>query len=130
MKTSELFNLNDKVVLVTGGAAGIGKACAFMLGNQGAHICIADYNQQAAEETVKEFTNAGIKAIAVRCNVLEDLDLVHAVEETVRQLGNLHILINNAGDGGGGLENPFKTDVADIRRDFEFNVFSGWRFLI
>lgn len=127
MKTSELFNLNDKVALVTGGAAGIGKACALMLGNHGACICIADYNLEAAEETVKELTNAGIKAIAVRCNVLEDQDLVNAVEETVRQLGGLHILINNAGGGGGGRENPFKNDVADIRRDFELNVFSGWR---
>jgi len=39
MKTSELFNLNDKVALLTGGAAGIGKACALMLGNHGARIC-------------------------------------------------------------------------------------------
>ncbi len=84
MKTSELFNLNDKVDLVTGIAAGIGKACALMLGNHGALICIADNNLEAAEETVKELTNAGIKAIAVRCNVLEAQDFVNAVEEIVR----------------------------------------------
>lgn len=127
MKTSDLFNLNGKVALVTGGANGIGKATSIMLAQHGAHISIADFNLADAEETVAEIRQLGVEAIAVECNVLKDADLVNAVETTVAQLGGLHILINNAGGGGGGRENPFQIDVADIRRDFELNVFSGWR---
>jgi len=48
------------------------------------------------------------------------------VETAVKELGGVHILINNAG-GGGGRENPFKISVDDVKRDFELNVFSGWR---
>ena len=69
----------------------------------------------------------GVKAIAIECNVLKDEDLVNLVETTVKELGGVHILINNAGGGGGGRENPFKISVEDIKRDYELNVFSGWR---
>ena len=48
------------------------------------------------------------------------------VEKVVAEFGSINILINNAG-GGGGRENPTKISVDDIRRDFELNVFSGWR---
>ncbi len=49
------------------------------------------------------------------------------VEKVVAEFGTINILINNAGGGGGGRENPSKISVDDIRRDFELNVFSGWR---
>lgn len=127
MNISKLFDLTGKVALVTGGAAGIGKAVARMLAQHGAAVSIADYNLEAAEQTVNELKDLGVSAIALKCNVLEDADLVNAVEATVSQLGGLHILINNAGGGGGGREDPAKISVEEIRRDFELNVFSGWR---
>jgi len=126
MKTSELFNLKGKTAIVTGGANGIGKATAVILAQHGANIAIGDFNLEDAQKTAKELETFGIKAIAVSCNVLKDEDLVNLVETTVKELGGVHILINNAG-GGGGRENPFKISVDAIRRDFELNVFSGWR---
>lgn len=84
-------------------------------------------SQLILQTTAKEIEALGVKAIAVSCNVLKDEDLVNLVDTTVRELGGIHILINNAGGGGGGRENPFKISVEDIKRDYELNVFSGWR---
>lgn len=127
MNTSDLFNLKGKTAIVTGGANGIGKATALILAKHGANISIGDFNLEDAKKVAKEIEALGVKAIAVECNVLKDEDLVNLVETTVKELGGLHILINNAGGGGGGRENPFKISVDDIRRDYELNVFSGWR---
>lgn len=124
---TELFNLKGKVAIVTGGANGIGKATAMILAKHGANISIGDFNLKDAQTTAKEIEALGVKAIAVSCNVLKDQDLVNLVDTTVRELGGIHILINNAGGGGGGRENPFKISVEDIKRDYELNVFSGWR---
>ncbi|WP_419801024.1 glucose 1-dehydrogenase [Mucilaginibacter sp.] len=122
-----LFDLTGKTAIVTGGAAGIGKATAILLAKAGANISIGDFDLEKAEDTAKEIRELGVKATAIACNVLKDEDLVNLVDKTVRELGGVHILINNAGGGGGGRENPFKISVDDIKRDFELNVFSGWR---
>lgn len=127
MEYSELFDLSGKVAIVTGGANGIGKATAMRLAEAGANIAIGDFNLEDAERTALEIRKLGVKVIAVSCNVLKDEDLVNLVETTVKELGGIHILINNAGGGGGGRENPFKISVDAIKRDFELNVFSGWR---
>lgn len=95
--------------------------------NYGANISIGDFNLEDAQKTAAEIEKLGVKAIAIACNVLKDEDLVNLIETTVKELGGIHILINNAGGGGGGRENPFKISVEDIKRDYELNVFSGWR---
>ncbi len=127
MEFSKLFDLTGKVAIITGGANGIGKATAILLAKAGANIAIGDFKLEDAEKTAKEIEQLGVKAIAVSCNVLKDEDLVNLVETTVKKLEGIHILINNAGGGGGGRENPFKISVEDIKRDYELNVFSGWR---
>lgn len=127
MQDNKLFDLTGKVAIVTGGASGIGKATALLLAQYGAHICIGDYDLEKAQQTALEINTLGAKAIAVRCDVLQDSDLENLVQTTVDKLGGIHILINNAGGGGGGRENPFKISVEDIKRDYQLNVFSGWR---
>lgn len=127
MEISKLFDLKGKTAIVTGGANGIGKATALLLAKHGANISIGDFNLEDAKKTAEEIEALGVKAIAVSCNVLKDDDLVNLINTTVKELGGIHILINNAGGGGGGRENPFKISVDDIKRDYELNVFSGWR---
>src|SRR5690554_5200739 len=118
MDISELFNLKGKTAIVTGGANGIGKATAMMLAKHEANISIGDFNLEDAKKTAKEIEAFGVKAIAISCNVLKDEDLVNLVDTTVKELGGVHILINNAGGGGGGRENPFKISIDDIKRDY------------
>ena len=127
MKMNELFNLKDKVAIVTGGADGIGKATALLLAEAGAHIVIADLNIEKAQKVVQEVEQIGVRALAVQCNILDDQSLVDLVDLTVKTFGTVNILINNAGGGGGGRENPFQITIDDIKRDYELNVFSGWR---
>ncbi len=123
----ELFDLSGKTAIVTGGANGIGKATALRLAQAGANIAIADLKLEDAKATVKDIEAYGVKALAIECNILKDDDLVAMVDKVVAEFGTVNILINNAGGGGGGRENPTKISVDDIRRDFELNVFSGWR---
>ena len=127
MKMNELFNLKDKVAIVTGGADGIGKATALLLAEAGAHIVIADLNIEKAQKVVEEVEQIGVRALAVQCNILDDQSLIDLVDLTVKTFGTVNILINNAGGGGGGRENPFQITIDDIKRDYELNVFSGWR---
>lgn len=124
---NKLFDLTGKTAIVTGGANGIGKACAIQLAQAGAKIAIGDLKIDDAQRVVEEIEQAGGKAIALECNILKDEQMVKLVEDTVQQLGGVHILVNNAGGGGGGHENPFKISVDDFERDFKLNVFSAWR---
>lgn len=127
MQINTLFDLNHKVAIVTGGADGIGKATALLLAQAGADVVIADLNLEKAQQVAEEIEKIGTKALAVKCNILEDQSLVDLVDATIKAFGTINILINNAGGGGGGRENPFKITVDDIRRDYELNVFSAWR---
>lgn len=124
---NELFDLSGKVAIVTGGANGIGKATALRLAQAGANIAIADLKLEDAQAAVKDIEAYRVKALAVECNILKDEDLVALVDKVVAEFGTVNVLINNAGGGGGGRENPATASVDDIRRDFELNVFSGWR---
>jgi len=124
---NELFDLSGKIAIVTGGANGIGKASALRLAQAGANIVIADLKIDDAKAAAQEIEGFGVKALAVECNILKDDDLKAMVEQAVSEFGTVNILINNAGGGGGGKEDPFKISVDDFRRDFELNVFSGWR---
>lgn len=127
MSIQSLFDLKGKVAIVTGGGNGIGRACCQVLSDAGADIVVADMNPTDAQETVKLITGKGGKAQVIVCNVLDDHDLVNLVNQTVKEMGRLNILVNVAGGGGGGRENPFKVDRAYFERIFDLNVFSIWR---
>ena len=127
MDTSKLFDLKGKTAIVTGGAAGIGKACCEMLAAFGANVVVSDYNLEAATETSKSINDKGGKSIAIDCNVLEDAALVNLVDQTVKHFGSIEILVNNVGGGGAGKESPYDIEVAQFKKVFEMNVFSMWR---
>lgn len=123
-----LLDLSGKVALVTGGAAGIGRACAVLLAQSGARVMIADLNAAAAAQTAQEISQqTGNEVKSVVCNILDDAQLVNAVDKTLAAFGSLHILVNNAGGGGGGREAPDQITVDDFIRDFQLNVFAAWR---
>ena len=91
-------SLQDKVVLVTGGARGIGAACCKSLAAEGAKV-VVNYRQRAdaAEKVVEEIQAAGGNAIALQADVTCD-DQVKQMLATIRQeLGTIDVLINNAG---------------------------------
>ena len=122
-----LFDLTGKTAIVTGGGNGIGRASCLMLADFGAQVAVSDLKLEDAQKVADEINGKGGKAIAVTCNVTVDADLVNVVEQTMAEFGSLHILVNNAGGGGAGKEDPMKIQVAQFARVFELNVFSTWR---
>ncbi len=91
-----LLDFAGRVVLVTGGATGIGRATAIMFAAQGADVVIGDIDDRA-EETAKVIQNGGGRALFVRADVTSDEDVRNLVETTVSAYGALHVAFNNAG---------------------------------
>lgn len=89
--------LENKVAIVTGGGAGLGKAIAVTYAREGASIIIADMNIDAAKLTANEITENGGKAIAVKTNVTVEDDIQQMVDSAVEAFGTVDILVNNAG---------------------------------
>lgn len=127
MNTSSLFNLSGKTAIITGGGNGIGRASSKMLASFGANVVVSDFNLEAAAEVAQEINDEGGNAIALKCDVTIDQELVDLVDNTVKTFKQIHILVNNVGGGGGGKENPFEIDVDQFRGVFERNLFSMWR---
>ncbi len=127
MKLHNLLDLTGKVAIVTGGGNGIGKACCHMLASAGAAVAVGDLKLADAQKVAREIQNSGGKAIGIECNVTNDDHLMNLVNATVGEFGGVHILVNNAGGGGGNRENPFKISVDDFAWRFQLNVFSAWR---
>ncbi|MDV2989655.1 MAG: SDR family oxidoreductase [Dehalogenimonas sp.] len=94
---SQLFDLSGKTAIVTGGAAGIGKAIAFRLAEAGANVVVSDINLDNARATVAEIRNAGFKARENQTDTSKPASAQRTIQETLAAFGDLHILVNNAG---------------------------------
>jgi len=127
MSNNDLFDLTGKTVIITGGAHGIGKASGEMLAKSGANIVVSDYDIAGAKEAAQALVAAGYKAIAIKCDVTKDEDLVALVDAALKEFGSINVLLNNVGGGIAGKESPFEIEVAEFKRVFEMNVFSMWR---
>lgn len=127
MNNNSLFDLTGKVAVVTGGGDGIGKASCEILAAAGAAVVVSDLSLEKAQNVAEAINKAGGKSAAVACNVLNDEDLTRLIDFTVRTFGTVNILVNNAGIGGGGRENPFKIDRAYVERIYAINVFAPWQ---
>jgi len=127
MSNNDLFDLTGKTVIITGGAHGIGKASGEMLAKSGANIVVSDYDIAGAKEAAQALVAAGHKAIAIKCDVTKDEDLVALVDGALKEFGSINVLLNNVGGGIAGKESPFEIEVAEFKRVFEMNVFSMWR---
>lgn len=127
MNNSSLFNLSGKTAIITGGGNGIGRASSKMLASSGANVVVSDFNLEAAEQVAKDINDEGGSAIAVKCDVTNDGELVGLVDITLKTFKHIHILVNNVGGGGGGKENPFEIELDQFRGVFERNLFSMWR---
>ncbi len=89
--------LQQKVVIVTGGAGGIGSATCRRLAEEGAKVAIFDLNLNAAEQLAQELQQSGAQALAVQCDITQMALVEQAVARTEAALGPIDGLVNNAG---------------------------------
>ena len=89
--------LKGKVAIVTGGGAGIGEACCTLFADEGAHVVVAEVNDQDGRAVAETISKGGGSAHHVHCNVAIEEDVVALVEETLRVYGTIDVLVNNAG---------------------------------
>ena len=90
----------NKVALVTGGASGIGEACALTFARGGAKVAVVDLNDELGEKTAAAARQAGAKAIYLRVDVSDPAAVEKMVADTVKAFGRVDIAVNNAGIGG------------------------------
>lgn len=91
------MKLDNKVAIVTGGASGFGAAIARQLSQNGAAVMVADLNAEGARKLADELAASGGRAAAVAGDVSRQADYRVMVEATIKQLGGLDIVVNNAG---------------------------------
>src|SRR4030067_2915292 len=92
-----MFELKDKVAIVTGGARGIGKGICLVLAKQGANIAIADLLEKEARETLGEIEKLGRKALFLKTDITVKAQVEETVKKVVDTFGGVDILVNCAG---------------------------------
>ena len=116
------MRLANKVAMVTGGGAGIGRAIVLAMAREGADALIPDIQVANAEAVVAEVRGLGRRAAALRTDVTKESDIAAAIAEGIRALGRIDILVNNAGVIP-ALGHPFTRQVeADWDKVFSVNL--------
>jgi NAD(P)-dependent dehydrogenase (short-subunit alcohol dehydrogenase family) len=93
-------NLEGRTAFITGGASGIGRACALRFAAEGARVAVADVQADAAHGVAEEIGTG--QALALRVDVTEEAEVGAAVQRATVQFGTLDIGLFAAGTGGGG----------------------------
>lgn len=110
----------NKVVWITGGGSGIGRALALAFADEGAAVAVSGRREERLHEVVQQLESRGVKGLAVRCDVADEASVAEAVQKVVRTLGGLDVAIANAGFSvAGRIE---KLSAADWRRQLDVNV--------
>ncbi len=92
--------LKNKVIIVTGGSSGIGRASARAFSREGADVVVADVNESGALDTVRIITESGGRAFFIKTDVSEAKDVQALVAETINRFGRIDCAFNNAGVEG------------------------------
>ena len=110
--TSDLGRFADAAVMVTGGAHGIGRACALRLSEEGAGVAVADLDQDAATEVVAGLDGGTDRHLAVPLDVTDVTSVERAVADVAARFGGIDVLVNVA--GGDGAHGPFEDTPDEV----------------
>ena len=97
MNVMELFRLDGKVAIVTGGSRGLGFWMAEALAEAGANVVLCARKLEPCEEAARAIREIGVRSLAVGCDVTDPDAVKTLVEKAVSEFGRVDILINNAG---------------------------------
>ena len=125
------MRLQDKVALITGAGAGIGRETALLFAREGASIVVADVNDQAGEAVVAELFAAGGKAVYTHADVSKAADAENMIRAAEESFGKLNVLFNNAGISHADDDDAINTDEAvwDLTMNINLKgVFMGCKY--
>jgi NAD(P)-dependent dehydrogenase (short-subunit alcohol dehydrogenase family) len=109
----ELFSLEGKTALVTGGSRGLGLQMAEALGEQGARLVLSARKQDELDEAVAHLARRGIEASCIAVDLAQEAQVQPFVEEALRRLGQVDILVNNAGASWGAPAEDYPLEAWD-----------------
>jgi len=112
--------MNNKVIIITGGSSGIGKALALEYGRLGAHIVITGRNEVNLQEATEELKNMGISVIGIPCDSGLEKETRSMIKNVVDQFGRIDLLINNAGISMRSMFEDVSIDVLKTVMDINF----------
>ena len=121
MSSTTIFDLKDKIALVTGASRGIGEAIAKLLAQQGAHVIVSSRKAEACEKVVAEIKAAGGSAETIACHIGEMAQIETLFQAIAGKHGRLDILVNNA------AANPHfgpitETDAGAFHKTVDVNI--------
>ncbi len=96
----DLFKLDGKVALVTGGSRGLGLAAAEGLAEAGADVAICGRDEGSLARALEQLKKTGRDCIAITCDISSEDDVVRMASEVKEHYGRCDVLVNNAGTGG------------------------------
>jgi NAD(P)-dependent dehydrogenase (short-subunit alcohol dehydrogenase family) len=126
------MRLRNKVVIITGGGSGIGRAAAILFAKEGAKVTVADVEEKNGLDVVGSIKKNGGKAVFVRTDVSKAADTRKMVKTTIQKFGKLDILINNAGVRGakGGVTKASEEDWDRVMGINVKGIFLGSKYAI
>jgi gluconate 5-dehydrogenase len=111
MHVSDLFKIEGKIALVTGGSVGLGEQMATALAEAGVNVALSARKVERCAATAEKIRKTcGVKTLALKCDVAEETEVKAMVEAVLREFGRIDILINNAGTnwGAAAVDYPVK----------------------
>jgi 3-oxoacyl-[acyl-carrier protein] reductase len=105
--------LSGKTAIVTGGASGMGRGVALNFAEEGASVAVLDRNEAGAKEVADAAAASGVKAIGLACDVGDEASVKSAFGAAAQALGDIDILINNAGIDTTELVENMSTEMWD-----------------
>jgi len=118
------FSLDGRVAVVTGGGTGIGRGTALVLAEHGADVVLAARRPEPLESTTKEVEALGRRAIAVPTDVTSPEQCQQLVDTTLREMGRIDVLVNNA--GGASTKSIMKWTEGEWDQVVALNLGSVW----
>jgi short-subunit dehydrogenase len=122
-----MFQLRDKVIIITGSSMGIGAELATQCAHQGAHVVLTARSVDKLKSLAQHIEHKGGDALVIPCDVTRPEQIQHAIDETLKKWKRIDVLINNAGYG---MSASFESVPIDqVRKIFETNVFGVITFI-